>query len=82
MFIKELKLYIDFLKNKIEETSASATNKEKNGLVSFVENLKSGIQYYETLFSEIKGKFEDKKNSIFSELESSRRDLNLLVLKI
>ncbi|MCD6090708.1 MAG: hypothetical protein J7J72_04350 [Bacteroidales bacterium] len=82
MFIKELKLYIDFLKNKIEETSASATNKEKNGLVSFVENLKSGIQYYETLFSEIKGKFEDKKNSIFSELESSKRDLNLLVLKI
>ncbi|MBN1650022.1 MAG: hypothetical protein JW857_01765 [Bacteroidales bacterium] len=82
MFIKELKLYIDYLKNKIEETKASSTLKEKKSLFAFVENLKNGIQYYDTLFSELKDKFEDTKNTIFSDLESSRNDLNLLFLKI
>ncbi len=82
MFIKELNLYIDFLKNKIEETLASATIKEKNGLVAFVDNLKSGINYYDNLFQEAKDLFEDTKTKIFNDLEASRNDLNLLYLKI
>ena len=82
MFIKELKIYIDFLKKKIENTAVSATAKEKKSLFNFVENLKEGINYYDDLFTELKGKFEDTKNSIFSELEASRKDLNLLYLKI
>lgn len=82
MFIKELKIYIDFLKKKIENTAASATAKEKKSLFNFVENLKEGINYYDDLFTELKGKFEDTKNSIFIELEASRKDLNLLYLKI
>lgn len=82
MFIKELSLYIDFLKNKIEETKASATIKETKGFVAFVENLKSGITYYENLFQEVKDRFEDTKNSIFNDLEASRKNLNLLHLKI
>ncbi len=82
MFIKELKLYIDFLKNKIEETKASVSIKEKKSLFSFVENLKNGIQYYDTLFSEIKDKFEDTKKTIFNDLETGRVELNALFLKI
>lgn len=82
MFIKELNLYIDYLKNKIEETKASATIKEKKGLITFVENLKSGIAYYDNLFQEVKDRFEDTKNSIFNDLEASRKNLNLLLLKI
>lgn len=82
MFIKELKIYIDFLKKKIENTTASATAKEKKSLFNFVENLKEGINYYDDLFTELKGKFEDTKNSVFNELEASKKDLNLLYLKI
>lgn len=82
MFIKELRLYIDFLKNKIEEITASSTDKEKNGLFAFIENLKAGITYYDNLFKEVKGRFEENKNSIFNELEASRNDLNLLYLKL
>lgn len=82
MFIKELNLYIDYLKNKIEETKASITEKEKKSLFSFVDNLKNGIQYYDHLFSEVKDCFEDTKNSIFMELEASKKDLHLLYLKI
>ncbi|MBN2237778.1 MAG: hypothetical protein JW729_09470 [Bacteroidales bacterium] len=82
MFIKELKIYIDFLKNKIEETAATANTKEKKNLFAFVENLKDGINYYDALFNEFKDKFKDTKNSIFNELEISRQDLQLLYLKI
>ncbi len=82
MFIKELELYIDFLKNKIEKTKESMTNKEKNGLLAFVENLKNGISYYDNLFKEAKDKFQDTKDIIISKLESSRNDLQLLFLKI
>jgi hypothetical protein len=82
MFIKELNLYIDFLKTKIDKTKSSMTNREKNGLLAFVENLKTGINYYETLFNEVKDRFEDTKNNIFSELQAGRKDLNLLYLKI
>jgi hypothetical protein len=39
MFIKELKIYIDFLKNKIEETRVSTTNKQEKYLLTFVKNL-------------------------------------------
>ena len=82
MFIKELNLYIDFLKNKIEETKAAASDKQHKYLLTFVENLKTGISYYDELFSEIKDRFKDTKNSVFSELEASRNDLNLLYLKL
>ncbi|HAG15899.1 MAG TPA: hypothetical protein DCG69_05160 [Bacteroidales bacterium] len=82
MFIKELNLYIDFLNSKIEDLTASTTNKEKSSLVAFVENIREGINYYDQLFSEVKDRFEDTKNSIFSDLETSRKNLNLLYLKI
>jgi len=82
MFIKELNIYIDFLRNKIEETKASMTAKEQKGLFSFVENLKNGIQYYENLFAEVKGHFDETKNNLFHELEQSREKLDLLYLKI
>jgi len=75
MFIKELKIYIDYLKNKIENTSIPVTNKQKKHLISFEENLKEGINYYQHLFSDVKDKFEDAKSNIFYELELSKKTL-------
>ncbi len=82
MFIKELNLYIDFLNSKIEDLTATTTNKEKSSLVAFVENIREGINYYDQLFREVKDRFEDTKNSLLSDLEASRKNLNLLYLKI
>ena len=82
MFIKELSLYIDFIKKKIENTSALATTKDKENLFHFIANLKDGINYYEDLFLEIKDKFQIHKNALFTALESGRKDLNLLHSKI
>jgi len=82
MFIKELGIYIDYLKNKIEEAGFSMTDKQEKYLLNFAGNLKEGINYYTNLFSSIKDKFEDVKSNILSDLDSGKKDLQLLNLKI
>ena len=50
MFIAELTLYIDFLKEQLEEdTLAGAFPKKGKFYVSFFTNLKKGIAYYRGL---------------------------------
>lgn len=82
MFMKELKLYIDFLRNKIEETRVSMTNKQEKYLLAFAKNLKEGISYYYRLFNGLKDIFKDTKSSILSDLDASRESLHLLNLEI
>ena len=82
MFIKELKIYIDFLKNKIEETRVSVTNKQEKYLLTFVKNLKEGIDYYYRLFDDLKDKFEDKKSRILNDLDASKKSLHSLSLEV
>ena len=81
-FIKELEIYIDFLRTKIEESKVSVTTKQRKYLLTFVINLKDGINYYSGLFSDMKDKFEDTKSSIISDLETSKKALHLLNLEI
>ena len=82
MFIKELEIYIDFLRNKIEETRGSVTNKQEKYLLTFVKNLNEGISYYYSMFNSLKDIFEDTKSGILSELGDSRKTLQLLNLEI
>ena len=82
MFIKELKIYIDFLKNKIEETRVSVTDKKEKHLLAFVKNLNEGINYYYRLFADLKDIFEDTKSSILSDLDASKKTLHLFKSEI
>ncbi len=82
MFIKELSIYMDYLKNKIGEADFSMTDKQEKYLLNFTENLKEGINYYSNLFSSIKDKFENAKSNILSDLDNDKKDLQLLNLKI
>jgi len=82
MFIKELKIYIDFLKKKIEEPSGSITNKQKKYFLTFVKNLKEGVDYYYDLFNELKDTLEETKTSFLSDLDASMKTLNQLHLEI
>ena len=82
MFIHELKLYIDFLKNKIDESTKPWTDKQKEYFESFKNNLNDGVRYYKDMISELKTKFDDlsisiKKDIAPLELELSRINLNL-----
>ena len=82
MFIKELKIYIDYLKNKIEESHISPSPKNEKYLLTFAENLKEGVNYYSGLFNEMKDKFEGTKSKILSDLESSKHTLQILYMEI
>jgi hypothetical protein len=52
MFIKEIGLYLDYLSNKIEETSKPFTTKQLEYFNEFARNMKEGINYYRKLFSD------------------------------
>ncbi|MCD6274098.1 MAG: hypothetical protein J7K30_14940 [Deltaproteobacteria bacterium] len=82
MFIKELKIYIDFLKNKIEKTKVSMTNKQEKYLLTFVKNLNEGINYYYSLFTDLKEVFKDTKSCILSGLDDSKKTLHILTSEI
>ncbi len=82
IFIKELKLYLDYLKVKIAETKASVTASQEKYLMVFIKNLNEGINYYSGLFEGLKDSFQDAKAGILSELESGRKILKDLADEI
>ena len=82
MFVKELTIYIDYLKNKIEEAKDSINKKQENYLTTFVKNLNEGIAYYESVFSASTETFKETKSMILGDLNSSRKKLQLLHAEI
>lgn len=69
MFIKELKLYSDHLKAKIDDIQGDLNKRQQKSLLSFSENLKDGISYYKNLFSQHNDRFEASKIQILAELQ-------------
>ena len=82
MFIKELNLYLSYLSNKVEEAKGCMTSKQEKYLATFVHNLKEGVNYYDSLFDELKDKFTGTKATILRELEASKETLRLLHFEI
>ncbi len=82
MFIKELNIYIDFLKNKLEEATISMDKKQEKYLLAFTKNLKEGISYYHNLFSGFINAFEEIKPVILNDLVISENKLQLIALEI
>ena len=75
MFIKELGIYLDYLKNRIEESRESMNKKQEKYLLTFTHNLNEGITYYQQLFGNLKGQFEDVKVAVLAELTQGLRTL-------
>lgn len=74
-FIKELKLYINYLKRLISECGSSTTEKQAKYFELFAENLSSGIEYYRTLYLEQKDKYRHFKDNFLDELEILSNEL-------
>ncbi|WP_303316922.1 hypothetical protein Q4Q34_08960 [Flavivirga abyssicola] len=81
-FIKELHIYMDYLKHKLEEVRQSITKKEEKYLLTFTNNMKEGISYYKTMFCELKNAFEDIKDVVLNELDKSEVALSLIRVEI
>ena len=66
--VKELKMYLDYLKNEIDSMVDEITAAQIKKWNSFKNNMLLGIEYYETLFS-IAPFFKSTKNKILSEID-------------
>ncbi len=53
MYIKELGMYLDYLKNKISEEAIPLAPKQLRYYTKFKNNLVDGISYYKNLYNEI-----------------------------
>jgi hypothetical protein len=84
LFVKELKMYIDYLGDKIEETIKPITDKQKKHFDTFHDNLNKGIEYYKVLFQKCKTQLEDStsKNNLMADLEKLKLELVNLKLKL
>lgn len=79
LFIKELTLYYDYLKDKIAEVDTPFTDKQVAYFNKFVANMNDGINYYKELYDEIKHRFEDVKEDFIIELENYEQAINDLL---
>jgi hypothetical protein len=79
MFIRELNLYIDYLKKEIEQYTLNLSDRKPAYFVTFKENLLDGIEYYRNLgehyIEERKDKFLNDLSALQAELQQITRTL-------
>lgn len=75
MFVAELYLYIDYLKDQIrEDTLMDQMDKKKKFYAVFYQNLRNGINYYR----EMGGLEEDTKQKLLKDLDSATLEIDFL----
>ncbi|MBI5474829.1 MAG: hypothetical protein HY961_21015 [Ignavibacteriae bacterium] len=75
MFIKELQLYVDYLKAKIADAPRPFTDKQMKYFASYQQNLHEGMKYYSTLFSDFEAKLAVLKRDLLLDLEEIQLSL-------
>ncbi len=75
MFIKELDMYVDYLKNMVEESLKPLREKQIKYFESFQNNLQEGIDYYKNLFADVIEESKSVKDALISELEKREKAL-------
>ena len=77
MFVRELKLYIDYFRDAIEKSSSDLTERTQKYLNEFKENLLNGIEYYLDISEQF---VEDQKERIIRELSTLKTELENIPL--
>ncbi len=75
MFVNELNLYVDYLKNEISKNIASWTIRQEKQYNTFKENLIKGISYYKSILTEMKSEKNLMIERMKSELEQAELKL-------
>lgn len=76
MFIKELKLYVDYLKREIDKTADSLSARDIKYFQEFKENLLNGIEYYRGLLPKIAGDAKEYCQKFTAELDEQKKRLD------
>ena len=80
VFIKELNLYIDYLKTDLQKHLQDLNDKKRKSLNNFKTQLQQGINYYKELVNELPDKTPDFIQKWFSELTQSENALNHIAI--
>ena len=68
MFINELKMYIDYLRNEIEKSLAKAGTRKQEYFEEFKSNLLAGITHYRNMFDELKKDTRERVQNLKDDL--------------
>jgi len=82
MFVNELELYVNYLKNEISKTKGVVTNANARYLKSFQSNLLQGISYYHELTSAIKHESEKYLNEMKEELTAFENKVKAAIIPL
>ena len=88
MFIKELQIYIKFLKDKMNEAGANPDKKQLKYFQNYTKNMLLGIDYYQELIENSNGipatqkpqlfEYQETLNFILSEIENLKESQQLV----
>lgn len=78
MFIKELDMYVDYLRKMVEENLKPLKEKQIKYFESFQNNLQEGINYYKSLFSSVIEESKSVKDKLITELEYLENELSCI----
>lgn len=80
LFVKELNMYVDYLKKEVEKTISEVSEKKKKYFEEFKSNLLNGIEYYVNLLPEMKLETENYLNNMYNDLNKIREELQNSIL--
>ncbi|MFB9077542.1 hypothetical protein ACFFLS_01465 [Flavobacterium procerum] len=77
LFVKELKMYVDYFRNEIETISGEITNNQLKKWNSFKANILEGIEYYQNLLLS-STYFNTEKEKIKNQFDYYQSELNAI----
>ncbi|MDA1354127.1 MAG: hypothetical protein O3A01_06665 [bacterium] len=81
LFVNELRQYIDYIEKEIRKVLPTPTDKDKNHLSEFKNNLLLGISHYKAMVPKLTNFTEKYRQDMLSDLESAQTRLEGLVSK-
>lgn len=75
MFVKELELYVSYIKNKINDNLIEQSAKKEKYIQKFLQSLQDGITYYEQLFDETASQLEEISDKAKAEIQRLKTEL-------
>jgi hypothetical protein len=80
MFVNELRLYVEYLRNELQKRIDSLTTREEKYYVTFKANLLDGIAYYQSLIEEFVHESERYRESMRIQIEELEQELLSIVM--
>ncbi len=77
MFIKELKMYVEYLGKEIKKCAPTPSDKQVEYLNKFRDNLLDGIEYYKKLFPKMIEETESYRAKALEELQLFKKKLEI-----